>query len=307
MRYIYIFITALVLTGFASASAKAEDTVVVCDTCTSLSQFQMAARGAVTGTNVNSEVLVVNPVTEQAIWISVLPRSGGGTRSQVSKDSPKEVLPGEPIIFPESGGVIRGKQKLESLEAAAAPGYDFLNRDLTPDEKAEVGAVIKLSGKDTIIVLPPDDGSGYFSSYNGTIAEGTKLYVFNRVAESNGGLLKIALASRIRQLLKNRLAAYFGKQSRVCSVYNNGDSVCWQIDLACPSCNTSINGTAKDVRGNILPSTGGEPIGGEGLTVVNTPPNVNYGPAGGTASKSEVWLFCSYIGGKIVSCYIQKF
>ncbi|WP_143692003.1 hypothetical protein, partial [Xanthomonas axonopodis] len=241
MRYIYIFITALVLTGFASASAKAEDTVVVCDTCTSLSQFQMAARGAVTGTNVNSEVLVVNPVTEQAIWISVLPRSGGGTRSQVSKDSPKEVLPGEPIILPESGGIIRGKQKLESLEAAAAPGYDFLNRDLTPDEKAEVGAVIKLSGKDTIIVLPPDDGSGYFSSYNGTIAEGTKLYVFNRVAESNGGLLKIALASRIRQLLKNRLAAYFGKQSRVCSVYNNGDSVCWQIDLACPSCNTSIN------------------------------------------------------------------
>ncbi|WP_146037030.1 hypothetical protein, partial [Xanthomonas citri] len=50
-------------------------------------------------------------------------------RSQVSKDSPKEVLPGEPIIFPESGGIIRGKQKLESLEAAAAPGYDFLNRD----------------------------------------------------------------------------------------------------------------------------------------------------------------------------------
>ncbi|WP_207104592.1 hypothetical protein, partial [Xanthomonas citri] len=75
-----------------------------------------------------------------APWRNAPPASSG----LINQTIPKEVLPGEPIIFPESGGIIRGKQKLESLEAAAAPGYDFLNRDLTPDEKAEVGAVIKL-------------------------------------------------------------------------------------------------------------------------------------------------------------------
>lgn len=125
-----------------SSSAKAEDTAIVCDTCTSLSQFQMAARGGVSGTNVNSEVLVVNPVTEQAIWISVLPRSGGGTRSQKNSEVyNKELLPGEPVTLIESAGIIRGKQQLDALASAAAPGYDFLNRDLTPDEKAEVGSL----------------------------------------------------------------------------------------------------------------------------------------------------------------------
>ncbi|CAD2255214.1 hypothetical protein QSH46_000995 [Xanthomonas arboricola pv. juglandis] len=308
MRFRFIYIGIMTIGALLSSSAKAEDTAIVCDTCTSLSQFQMAARGGVSGTNVNSEVLVVNPVTEQAIWISVLPRSGGGTRSQKNSEVyNKELLPGEPVTLIESAGIIRGKQQLDALASAAAPGYDFLNRDLTPDEKAEVGSLIKLSGKDTIVVLPPDDGSGYFNSYHGSIAEGTKLYVFNRVAASNEGLLKTALASRIRQLLTNRLAAYFGKQSRNCAVYNNGDSVCWQIDLMCPSCNTSINGTAKDVRGNILPSTGGEPIRGEGLTVVNTPPNVNYGPAGGNGSKGEVWLFCSFVGNQVQTCYLQRF
>lgn len=290
---------------FLSFHAMAEDTVTICDSCTTAIQFQNAARSAVSGARLNSEVLVVNPVTEQAIWVSVLPRTGGVNR--ISEASGNEVLPGELAALSPDDGIIRGTVELERVGAPAASGYDFINRELTEGEKQEVGDVIKLSGKDQIIILPQDNGQGFYESYSGSINEGAKLYVFSRINSSYGGILATALASRIRQLLVSRLRTWFGKPARVCSIYNNGDSVCWEIDLVCPSCNSSIRGTAKDANGNVLPPTGGGITQGDGLTVIPGNGMVHYGPAGAIGSKSEVWLFCGYVNGRILSCYLQKF
>ncbi|MDQ1091387.1 hypothetical protein QE400_000800 [Xanthomonas sacchari] len=301
-----VFLVAVAWLGISSP-ALASDLVSLCTTCTTPASFQNAAKAEIGRVGGTYDVLVVNPDTKTTMLFSILfnPNAGGG--SPQAQTEPKAVAPGKAMSLSNQAytGVTARQAEVDAI-AAAGPGdkWQIDQWNASSQEAAEVGAIIDLTKTDQVIVMPNSD---YYGSFVGRNAEATSLEIFKALTEKNPAWAGRGLKAAFRQLLSNKMKQFFGKDPRVCAVFNNGDSACFEINFAAPSADKYIAGTARAVDGSPLPDAGSGSAGGGGdpMVVDWNPPNVAYGARGSTGRAGEVWLFCATSAGVVLKCWLQ--
>lgn len=297
---------SIALCGF-HGRALASDLVSLCTTCTTPASFLTAAKAEVGRVGGTYEVLVVNPNTNTSMLFSLLFNPGGGG-GPLALPAATAVSPGTAVALtnPTYTGVT-ARQAESEVVAAAGPGDNWQVDDWLPSEgeRAEIGAILDLTKNDQVIVLPMNDA--YYGSFVGRNAEATQLKIFNALTENNAAWAGKSLKAAFRQLLSNKAKQYFGKDPRVCAIFNNGDSACFEINFAAPSADKYIAGTARSKEGEILPDAGSGSAGSSGDSMVVTwnPPNVGYAPRGSTGRGGELWLFCATQNGILLGCWTQ--
>lgn len=220
-------------------------------------------------------------------------------------ESPGYVTPGSLVETPFGDGGIRNVEQIKEksrtglISTAAGTNYIY-SSSLSAGEKAEVGSLIDISKKEMMIVLPDN---GYFDSFAGRNREAVSLQLIDSMSDAHPGWLLRNLKSAVRKILMDRLARQIGRDVQVCGIFNNGDSACFEVNTVAPSADKFIAGSAKDKTGAKLADAGGG--GGSGLNVNYNPPEVGFGGRGSSGRTGELWLFCSSIGGKLVSCYTR--
>ncbi|MBD7923745.1 hypothetical protein [Xanthomonas bonasiae] len=300
-----IALVSITLLGI-SCTALASDLVSICTTCTTPASFQNAAKAEIGRVGGTYDVLVINPDTKATALFSILfnPNAGGGPQAQTE---PKIAASGKAISLSNQAytGVTARQAEAEAI-AAAGPGdkWQVDQWDASAQEAAEVGAIIDLTKTDQVIVMPSND---YYGSFVGRNAEATSLEIFKALTEKNPAWAGRSLKAAFRQLLSNKMKQFFGKDPRVCAVFNNGDTACFEINFAAPSADKFIAGTARAVDGSPLPDAGSGSAGGGGdpMVVDWNPPNVAYGARGSTGRAGEVWLFCATSAGVLLKCWLQ--
>ena len=179
-----IAFSSIALLGFASKS-QATDLVSICSTCTTPASFQNAAKAEIGRVGGAYEVLVVNPNTKVTMFFSILfnPGGGGGPMPQAMT-----VDAGQAISLSNhaSTGVTAHQAELE-VAAAAGPGDNWRveSWSASPQEAAEVGAIIDLTKTDQVIILPQN--SEYFASFAGRNREATVMQINVALTEKNAG------------------------------------------------------------------------------------------------------------------------
>lgn len=300
-----IGIIALVaISALSSGTAIADEYTAVCNSCQSDYDYQQAAISAILAPRGFHTVLVANPAAGDSRWVevSLVPDGEVPVRfvdAQVSAGTKTGPAPVDQII--SLGAVANsgtGRRTSAGMDATANGTTAIVSR--TSDaERAEVDAVFKMTKAEMTLILPQDD---YFKNYTERNSEATHLKIYNKLTEFNPAWAGRSLWDTFKRLIIEDAKREFGKDARICVIFNNGDSACYPIPMyGAPTINEAIPGTIKTVEGSGLGGGGG----GDGMVVDYAPPSVNYGPRGGTGSRGEMWLFCTYIGGKLSSCYIE--
>lgn len=300
-RFIASFVMLLGSGVAADAQATLEWDVAICDGCSSLGQFDAAAR-RVAGVNFNGEreFLVINPVTNVSKFVTVFNTPPGEVPRSVGSRQQTPVSMGAGVMLKEDPDhFIVFADELDTLETPSSSSFTS-SRSATSDEQAQIGAMIEFGKGDFVVVFP--DG-GFFGSFNGREPAAVANFMYQAMTDKNPGWAKQSLSNKFKQLVRKRLNHYFGRTFQVCGIFNNGDSACFQPDAATPSVEHYVEGSAKNKSGTLIGSGGGGGGGGSGLVVSNNyAPNVAWGPSGGGG---QMWLVCSFVGGRLHGCYIQ--
>lgn len=279
-----------------SPAASSEPThVVVCASCVSATQFEAAAILEVevsNGIRGEHQVLVINPesLLSKHVWVYYVPTG------EVPMRDESLIRRGDLLTLADGPS----SQLNEDAASSSSMAYSW---GVSQQEEVEIGAIIEFTRNDFMIVFEQDD---YFSSFRTRNSEAVALKIHEKMTDHNPGWAGSSLRNAVRELIKRRLERSFGKDARVCGIFNNGDSACFELQTATPSADKYIAGTAFDKHGNPLPDAGsGGGSGGGGLVIDNEPPNVMYAPRGSSGTAGELWLFCSIVNGQIDLCWTQ--
>lgn len=308
MKTIIAFLLSAIaaISGTSAQASESVWDVSLCIDCSSISSYEAAAR-QVAGTDYNGEreILVINPQTKISRFVTVfytppdqVPYSTGS--QSTSNPKPRSVVKigsSVNLIDDPTRSIVFADQVKTSITTSSTLTS---TRPATADENLEIGALIEFGGGNFVVTFPHGD---FFSSFNGREPVAVANYIYQAMTAKNAGWVKQTLGNRIRQLVFARLKVYFGKSFQVCGIFNNGDSACFQPDAATPSLEHLVEGSAKTRDGTTI-SSGGS--GGGGLTVSNNyTPNGAWGPVGSSGSSGELWLFCAFSGGKLITCWTQ--
>lgn len=288
--------------GVFGAQASPIWDVAICSGCTSTGQFEAAGRQAAgTGYNGERQILVINPSTKVSRHVLVTNVPPGEVPRSV--EPPASIQVGSAIALdhdPDASTYFAGMEAegsdVRHVMAGSTTSYSWA---VSNTEKAEIGALIEFGSKDYVIVLPDSD---LFSSFQHRNEPAVANKIYQAMTEKNPGWAVQQLGTNLRKLVQNRLKVFFGRSFQVCAVFNNGDSACFEPDVATPSLENLIAGSAKDASGNPIGSGGG---GGGGMNVINDPPTIGYGAPGSSGRTGELWLFCASVGGKLVECWTE--
>lgn len=297
--------TAGVVVGAHATQADA-DAVALCVGCTTASQFQAAAWQAV-GTRFNGtrKVLVVNPETALSSWVMVTNTPPGQVPLSVS--FPKPVQSGVAIGLdsaPFSNIYVAGDKQ---VSVNNTPGSQSARSwPLTSTQQAGVKAVVQLTDKTFVVQLDPTE----FPSYEGSLPIEIAYANFAALQAAVPGWPVTSFSNRVYTSLKKLLGEYYGHAFKTCDVFGNGDSVCTVPDPFDRNVYVQA-GPGKNATPNDLPDIGDRVAGGGGDGMVvkhDVPPggvNLAFGAPGSTGAAGEKWLICGFVGGKLVSCYVE--
>lgn len=297
----------LILLTLSTLSARASiSDVLLCTGCTVQSHFEAVAISSVQGAPPGERlILVVNPETNWSYFVNVvhLPPNVHPQRGSIDPkwDIQQAVRPGEmttvgtnqrPAIHDISA--IEYAQPQASTMSATTQSWPA-----SPQQRAEIGAVIEFARNDFMIVLPQN---AHFSSFMGRNEPAVANQIYASMSQRNSGWPINQVIALLRSMLLSRLQIAYGRTVRVCAVFNNGDSACYRPNAATPSVEHLIPGTANNAQGiAIVPGSG---TGGDSGVIVipvqSQPPIISFQPA-----QSDTWLFCMWIDGALHSCWIQ--
>ncbi len=288
---LWSFLTIFFILCVASTNARSQD-VSICNTCTSSIHFEQAALAQVIGNGIPGDylILTINPETGDAHNVLVSYARDGdvptGVAPVLDEGSPELVERGAALNL--SGN--RSEHSVSSSSTSSNPA--------TEGEIAEIGAIIDFTRNEQFIVFPNNEE--YFGSFNGRNAEQTSLHIYGALTDRNPGWAGRNFLGNVRQLIFNKIGSYFGRDFRVCGVFNNGDSACFAPQTYAPSVDNYISGTARGISGEWL--DGGYGSGG-GMEVNFNNGTVGYAPLGYSGATGELWLFCVIRSGVIELCY----
>lgn len=281
-------------------AAYAVDAATLCIGCSSDSDFRSAAVAEVGWVHGEHDVLVVDPVTGDGRTVFVMYTPPGYEPLGFSRSVKQRVQPGNLVVLGKRASVWTPQSSAFAAELLGAGVVAHVS-PLTSGQQAQVNAVVELTRRDLVVVL--DSHSSYYGSFAGRNAEATQLQLYSALTQHNPAWAGTSVRSALIKLLVPRLASYFGvDMPRVCAIFNNGDSACFEIKFNVPSVDGYVEGTAKDSSGDPIGHGGGD----GGVQVIPDLPRIFFGPRGGSGSSGEVWLVCTKVGGVIQYCYIEE-
>lgn len=243
-----ILITAIFLIPPSTAHAAR---VVTCGNCTQAWQYESAgemAHGPRSGWEV---YLVVNPNTAQALYVTVNYVPPGEVPRRLERtQSPSELDRIDDVEVPA--------WRLPSQSAISRRGqgdFDSSSQGLAEGERLQLEAIVKMS-KDWVFIKP-HNGSGYFSSVYvaNQFIPAVDDAIRNAHTTKNPAWLHNELNGNLVRSLFRSLDYFFGKGIGGCLLMDNGDTACWQINPMARGSARLIEGTAKNVSGDLLPAS----------------------------------------------------
>lgn len=327
MRIVRAWLVAVVFLGAVlgvTVSAHASDpfNIVLCSGCATNAQFRAAGAAGAGSNFVGTRlVLVVNPDTGDAMNVSVIwiPPPGSGVHPRAvhehSMASPS-VLPGASAslesnpftnvyVVNANGSVVDSTGRVVTSAGAHtdAGGASGSAASVPNAEKAEIGMVIALTKKTFVVRVPESE----FPSYESSIMLSLAYYNYNALVQAVNGWPVSHMSKEAYEELKQLIENYLGRDLEVCDVFANGDSVCFIPDPF-DSRDPRQIGDAKDKDGNKLPDVASQVPGGGaggGMQVKQQGSHFLYGAWDSVLGGGNQWLVCSYVGGKLTSCWIE--
>ena len=282
--------------GFAllhPATAQAGDFVwAFCDNCQTRAHFENAASTMQTQEG-DAEIYVGNRSTGVVFLVSVTATRGPSVATSV----------------PRSNGALQGRGSALSTggyEPNARPGALFVHVNWSmPESEAfnsEFRVIVAAYKKEPMWTRYPEGNDG-FDSFLGRDQEAVNVFVLGFYTQNNPSWAQQEISGNLLRSLANAFGASEGKGPAVCIVFKNGDSACFQLNVADPLNGTRyIAGTAKDIDGNTISESGG--VGGEHAPTTTVRPEsgnlVRFSTSG-----SAHYLVCSRVGGILLECYID--
>ncbi|MCE7031550.1 hypothetical protein LY625_02760 [Lysobacter sp. GX 14042] len=310
MKHI-LFLVAIGLGLFFSVTGRAEaQQWVLCTNCSTTAQFQTAAISKAPDRTGEFRFAVGNPNTGTMKHVIVFKTMPGEVPRGGSAPIPQKLTLGGlatdavGFIANEDEAAVTIPEDPQLLAGLMGPTFGQTNAvvsSATPAEQQQFGAIVKLS-KNSIMVSAPN--SSGFSSLRGAQMEVVSPFLYSAMAAGANPAWQAAEIPSFWKGLFNALKSLHGKGPTACIVYRNGDSACYQLNIMDKNAARYITDSGKDANGQPIPQTGGigGGGGGSGLNVQPNRPSTGYIS---WSRPSSSYLVCSYIGGKLHSCYIQ--
>lgn len=293
MKFQWGFVALLAACGaFAPANQASAQQWIFCATCSSDGQFANAAlsnarsrgrEGRYLYAVGNPNALVMRHVDVRISDVELDPWSLPVDERYLNSSADTS---SEPVMY-------SGKRNLSMYTSS---GDSATPMAPTADEAQTFASAVRLS-KNSVLLRHPTTVMGHNSFMTaqpeqlGPVVHAYLTAHFPMWVKATQGLLGI---------LKNS----YGKGPHACVIFTNGDSACYYFpDPRSPNTLRYIPGTAQNAAG--------EPISGEGGIGAGSGSGspVEMGPVG---SDSLSWrsgptsmLICGYVGGKLVSCYVE--
>lgn len=160
--------STLALLFLSTFAAQAKDMVVFCNDCSTLSQFESAARAESAAWYGEHTILAVNPNTKYSIRIylnHIRGTSGGGTGvpASISGDSHLNSVPAGSIIS-LSNDTKQAATTKQPMATTSRTGDQWQSsfENISTEEEAEINTIIEVTKQDSIIALPQN---AYFESF----------------------------------------------------------------------------------------------------------------------------------------------
>lgn len=312
MRTFVMALCALAgVSGFAGKASAMDAEVALCTYCTQEQDYEYAAAQAVQALQMGQQalVLVVNPNTGTSRFVDVYYSNPTGPTPEV----PLSTGPGSTTTSPARTMIVPGRaypipsDPFRQILLSPPPRGFLQQNGLNPQSRApdprvdsEVAAAIQYV-RDTHVITAPS--SDLFSSFSSRNEPAVANLMNSSLAARNPGHAVQQIGLTVRNRLIGRLRSYFGKDDKVCVIFNNGDSACYRPNFYTPSIENLIPNTAQDRNGasiaDGLGGTGGGTSSSDGLQVHYNPPNYIYYVNG------EYIRSCAWIGTVFQGCWIS--
>lgn len=287
MKLLGIAALGLLLSFFAP-EAKSQ-TWVICESCQTISDFEQVA--------VDQSPPVPNSWYMYAVGN---PSTGIFRYVEVSTYREGEV---PAMVYPSPKRNARMKDGSGASASYYDPSlrYSVVSVPAGDDERRIFVSIAKMN-TDEVVAPPP--GSAYgFDSFAGAdlVAVGKYLWAFKTALDPNW--TNEALGNGSWTGLWEAFKMLRGQGPTACLVFRNGDSACYQLNPMDPNAPRHIDGTAKNIYGQLLDSSsssGGSIGDGDPLILVHSNTN-EYRWTNG--SNTWLWLICSSQGGVLQNCY----
>lgn len=290
-----ILASVLVMTAYSALPSTAHAVqIVTCGNCSQDWQYESAGEIAHGDRRGWDRYMVVNPNTAQALYVTVNYVPPGEVPKRIERAH-------SPLGFDDINDIEVPTWRLPSRYINTPYGqgdYDSSSHELSDGERLQLEAIVHMS-KEWIFVKPSND-SGYFSS----------VYVANQFIPAVDDVIRIAQTTKnpawqhgqingnlIGSLFRS-LEYFFGKGVGGCLLMDNGDTACWQINPMVRGAARLIEGTAKNVHGDLLPESDTIKNGGNidiDIDKSDWPREVRYLFGGGQ-------FRCGTVNGKLDRC-----
>lgn len=293
-RFVLIFFISI-----NSAFAASGDWLL-CSKCATPAQFEAAAisyTGIFTG---YFEYYVANPSSGEIRYINLLSSKSGTVPLRTvplatQSSSGIEAAAGGGDIVP---AVLSGKNTYQILldtRQSAETEIQFM--DIVAAAKVPLSSGGEVIDHGRPGVLPNDPG---YSSFSGRNKEELSDWLWEHGGKSLYEQRHNSIVSSYLSDILDTVELDIGTPA-TCVIFNNGDIACFSYPLSENQMSTYMPGTARDSSNSPIGDSGGE---GGPYTVRPGIGGSGYGPVDYTADGS-LWLFCTFIGGKISSCEIR--
>lgn len=307
----FLFLVVIGVGLFISGTGRANaQQWILCSNCTSSAQFQAAALAKAPDRTGEFRYAVGNPATGAMKYVLVVKTMPGEVPLGGAVPLPEDLELGTSGMDTVGFVAIEGDaaaivpdspQEVSRMVQAASGSARAYVTAASSSEQKQFGAIVKVS-KNSIMVTAPDAYG--FTSFRGAQMEVVSPFLYSAMAAGANPAWQAGEIPSLWKGLFNALKSLFGKGPTACIVYRNGDSACYQMNIMDKNAARYVTDSAKDAEGNSLSQSGGIGGGGGG-SGLNVQPNR---PSTGYISWSRpksAYLVCSYIGGKLHSCYIQ--
>lgn len=280
---------------------------IICSNCTTDSQFQAAALARTPNRTGEYSYAVGNPNTGVMKYAYVFRTLPGEIPRSVTE--PKTTMLSLELQAQGSVGFITNEEpavtvsedpkELANLIQAFGGSENAFVYDASAADQQQFGAIVNVSRNSVLVTAP----NGYgFESFHGAQMEMVSPFLYSAMAAGANPAWQAAEIPSLWKGLFNALKSLHGKGPTACIIYNNGDSACYQMNILDKNAALYITDSAKDADGNLIPTAGGIGSGG-GLNVGPNLPSLGFI----TWSRgSSAYLICSYVGGKLHSCYVEN-
>ncbi|MGQ5250754.1 hypothetical protein ACULMC_06775 [Xanthomonas arboricola pv. corylina] len=286
---------------------------IVCDNCTTLPQFESVAQSRHGQNRGTAYYGVVNPGTEQFFWVEVTYTPAGEqplSLPAVDTDGSNPASVKRLDFRTANGTGVIGVSTSSSYTSQSnqgmvtASGGRYSTYGMTPSdiERQQFVAIARIS-KDQVFVVP-DNSTSYFDSYEAGYHDHNA--ALDQVVRTALTINNPAWAAGSLTSLFSALKSFYGRGPTGCVVFGNGDTACFQTNVAAPGALRVIEGTAKHADGSAIANdSAAVPGGGASVTVQPNVPSQGMVTYYMGKNMNGPFITCTMVNGVADKCKVQ--